>query len=188
MKYLPFFFIVVFIGCSSSPSSHNQELDAPVVSTDPKSPSSTLSQEDPPPQEESVKKTLSVMENAAKEMEEVVELIEAVKDTTVHMDNQPEQAFQKIEKFFSPIYFQYNQNTFWFLTKEGSKVGTFEAGGKVEKCTYGYFTSYKTLVSFQQGESIRTEFYVDVKTGELMVHRYKKNQLDKNKTYTLAGH
>ncbi len=187
MKYLPFFFIVVFIGCSSSPSSHNQELDDPVVSSAPKSPTSTLSQK-APPQEESVKKTLSVMENAAKEMEEVVELIEAVKDTTIYIDNQPEQAFQKIEKFFSPIYFKYNENTFWFLTKEGSKVGTLEAWGKVEKCTYGYFTSYKTLVSFQQGESIRTEFYIDVKTGELMVHRYKKNQLDTNKTYILAGY
>ena len=113
------------------------------------------------------------------------------RDITLDCSQNPSQSFKTIQdEFYHPIYFSYNQYGFWFVTVEGKKVGVDENDGIIRRCTYGPFPGgYKRLISVQQNdrELVEIEFYVDEKTGDLNVHRYRNKRRVSNENHKLTG-
>ena len=99
------------------------------------------------------------------------------------------EAFKTLQTFFGKGVVQFDNYTFWFVNSEGQKVGLDENDGILNKCTIGLFQSFKRAVIVQLNgeESITTEFYVEPKKGDLMVHRYRGRERT-NENYKIAGY
>lgn len=131
---------------------------------------------------------VQTMQTTEQEMADAVKFAQKVQAGNITLDplRERERCFRTLQAFFSQRYFSYDAHNFWFWTATGLKIGVKETDGILRKCTYGLFAHYKQLVTVQyNGNSkIRTEFYVDEATNDLMVHRYRGNH-GKNENFQL---
>lgn len=132
---------------------------------------------------------VQTMHKSTREMAETIKQIQQIYTGDVTLDCQGNLAevWQKVAQFFQPKYFGYDPLRFWFSTTSGEKIGPDINDGDVQQCSYGLFTSFKRLITLQKSnEVVRTEFYVDETSGDLMVHRYHGSRFT-NENYVLSG-
>jgi hypothetical protein len=138
-------------------------------------------------------RAIETIDKATQEMADTIKVIKQLQtgDYIFACQNQQERgrAFNTMRSFFGAKIFDFDDFTFWFLAADGKKVGLNENEGIIHKCTVGMFESFKrvVVVQFNKDETVQTEFYMDGKTGDLMVHRYHGHRRT-NENYKLAGY
>ena len=188
LKYFSLFLFVVTVACTTAREEQQKPLEPQPVTQ-----KSTLKNvEEPPPpappapakpEEEPSGSPLGSahqsIERAGKKMSETIKLVRQLQagDQVYDCRNsrQRQQAFQNLKLFFGTDNLHYDEYTFWFVANDDTKVGLNENDGILRDCTIGMFKSFKQVTTIQRnGEHlIRTEFYVNPSSGELMVHRYR---------------
>jgi hypothetical protein len=131
------------------------------------------------------------IDKSSKEMQEAIKIVEQASKRPVKLNcsEDPQKCFQRVQSFFYPAAFDFDEQEFWFSTTDGERVGVDLNNGNIDICVYEVWVSYKKLTVYQNttGPQVYSEFYLDSTKNELMVHRFKGNQRVNNSNYVIAN-